>query len=80
MAFFKERVGLNSRRPLEGFNVGPCISRVASVDGEVGRLLPGFFVSLSRRMSRQRPSASGVSSLDEEDDAKDKLDDDDVAD
>lgn len=53
---------------------------MASVDGEVGRLLPGFFGSLSRRMSRRRPSASGVSSLDEKDDAKDKLEDDDVAD
>lgn len=75
-----ERVGLNSRRLLEGFDVSPWISRVASVDGEVGRLLLDFFASLSRRISRQRPSASGVSSLDEKDDAKDKLDDDDVAD
>ena len=80
IAFFKERVGLNSRRLLEDFDVDSWISRVASADGEDGRLLLDFLASLNRRMSRRRSSASKASSLEDPDEAKDKLDEEDVAD
>jgi hypothetical protein len=79
IAFFKERVGLNSRRLLEDFDLESRPSQPASLDGELGRLLPDLLESLSRRMSRRPPSASNVSSLDDADDAKDKLDEDDAA-
>ena len=53
---------------------------MASLNGEAGRLLPGFLASLNLRMSRRWPSTSNASNIDEADDAKDKLEDDDVAD
>jgi hypothetical protein len=76
MAFFRVRVGLNSLRLLEGFDGG---LQVVSFEGEGSWLLTVFLPCFSRRMSRRCPSDSKASNLDEADDAKDKLEDDEAA-
>lgn len=75
IAFFRVRVGLNSLRDVGTLDGGSCTLRL---EDEVGRLLVVFLESLSRRTSR-RPSGTTVSNLDEVDDAKDRLDEDEAA-
>ena len=76
IAFFKVRVGLNSLRDVGTLDGESCTLRHRSFEGEQGRLLVVLLESLSRRTSRRCPSGTMVSNLDEVDDAKDRLDED----
>lgn len=76
MAFFRVRVGLNSLRDVGTLDGWSCTLRP---EGEGGRLLDVFLESLSRRTSRRCTSGTTVSNLDEVDDAKDRLDEDEAA-